>query len=47
MDALNSPEVETNDNGEVAVHGNTYIVWSTKIPEDGRDSLTGVEMPDA
>ena len=46
MDALNSSEVETNEKGEVAVHGNTYIVWSTKIPEDGRESLTEVEMPD-
>ena len=45
MDALNSPEVEVNENGEVAVHGLTYIVWTTKIPEDGRESLTDVEMP--
>ncbi|KAK4561013.1 hypothetical protein LTR86_004968 [Recurvomyces mirabilis] len=47
MDALNSSEVETNDKGEVAVHGLTYIVWSSKIPEDGRASLTEVERPGA
>jgi len=47
MDAINGPDVETNDNGEVAVHGNTYTIWATKIPEDGRASLTHVEMPDA
>lgn len=47
MDALNSPEVETNEKGEVCVHGNTYIYWTTKIPQDGREDLTGVERPGA
>jgi hypothetical protein len=47
MDALNGPEVETNEKGEVAVHGLTYIVWTSKIPADGRASLTEVERPGA
>lgn len=47
MDALNSPDVETNDKGEVAIHGNTYVIWTTKIPEDGRATLTDVERPGA
>jgi hypothetical protein len=41
--AINAPDVETNDKGEVAIHGTTYIVWTTKIPEDGRENLTDVE----
>ncbi|TKA80403.1 hypothetical protein B0A55_01898 [Friedmanniomyces simplex] len=45
MDALNSPEVQVNEKGEVAVHGVTFIVWTSKIPEDGRESLMDVEMP--
>lgn len=47
IDAINGPEVEVNDKGEVAVHGNTFVVWTTKIPEDGRGSLTDVERPGA
>ncbi|KAK5107831.1 hypothetical protein LTR62_000645 [Meristemomyces frigidus] len=47
MDALNSSEVETNEKGEVAVHGLTYVVWTSKIPEDGRAGLTEVERPGA
>ena len=47
MDALNSPEVEANEKGEVAVHGNTFIVWTSKIPEDGRENLIDVEKPGA
>jgi len=47
MDALNSPEVETNEEGEVAVHGKTFMFWTSKIPEDGRDTLTDVERPGA
>ncbi|WPH03661.1 putative 2-heptaprenyl-1,4-naphthoquinone methyltransferase [Acrodontium crateriforme] len=47
MDALNGPEVEENEKKEVAVHGNTYIVWTTKVPSKGRSSLGGVERIDA
>ena len=46
MDAINSPEVETDENGNVAVHGSTIAVWTTKIPEDGRVGLTDVDKPD-
>ena len=45
MDALGGAEVETDENGNVAVHGETIIVWSSKIPEEGRDSLVEVERP--
>lgn len=45
MDALNEPEVETDENGNVAVHGETIVVWTSKIPEEGRDELTDVERP--
>ncbi|KAK0315875.1 hypothetical protein LTR01_001175 [Friedmanniomyces endolithicus] len=47
MDALNGPEVEVNDKGEVALHGRTFVVWTSKIPEDGRESLLGVETPES
>lgn len=43
VDALNSPEVETNEEGEVAVHGWTHLAWTSEIPEDGREALTDVE----
>ena len=43
MDAVNSPEVETDENGNVAVHGTTIAVWTTKIPAEGRDGMTDVE----
>ncbi|KAK6433007.1 hypothetical protein LTR95_010815 [Oleoguttula sp. CCFEE 5521] len=44
-DAVNAPDVEVNEKGEVAVHGTTYVVWTTKVPADGRPDLTGVERP--
>lgn len=47
MHALNGLEVETNEKGEVAVHGNTYIIWTSKIPEEGRAGLNEVETPGA
>lgn len=34
---------ERNGEGEVVVHGNTYAVWTTKIPEEGREELVDVE----
>ena len=45
MDAINDPEVETDEDGKVAVHGTTIAVWTTKIPEEGRDELVEVERP--
>ncbi|EME39647.1 hypothetical protein DOTSEDRAFT_28772 [Dothistroma septosporum NZE10] len=36
MEIVSAPEVEKNEAGEVAVHGNTYAVWTTKIPAEGR-----------
>ncbi|KAK1084323.1 hypothetical protein LTR48_005550 [Friedmanniomyces endolithicus] len=47
MDALNGPEVEVNEKGEVALHGRTFVVWTSKIPEDGRESLLDVETPES
>lgn len=43
MEALNTDNVETNEKGEVKLHGKTYVVWTTNIPEDGREDLTNVE----
>lgn len=43
MEAMNADDVEVNDKGQVAVHGNTYIFWSSKIPEEGRENLISVE----
>ena len=31
-DTVNASDVETNEKGEVAVHGSTYIYWTTKVP---------------
>lgn len=45
MDAINEPDVEKNGKGEVVVHGKTYMVWTTKIPAEGREALTTVESP--
>lgn len=45
MDALNSPDVETDENGNVELHGETVMVWTSKIPEEGRDELIDVEEP--
>jgi len=37
LDAVNKPDVDTNDKGEVAVHGATYSYWTSKVPVDGQD----------
>ncbi len=39
MEILSSPDVEVDENGNVVAHGATTVVWSGKIPEDGRDGL--------
>ena len=44
MNALDSPDVETRD-GNVAVHGTTFVVWTTPIPGEGREGLLEVEKP--
>jgi hypothetical protein len=44
MDAISGPDVEKNADGNVVVHGKTYAVWSSKIPIEGRGSLTGVDV---
>ncbi len=46
MSFLNSSEVETDAGGNVAVHGSTFAVWTTKIPEEGRKDLIDVERPE-
>ncbi|GAB7349518.1 hypothetical protein MBLNU459_g0223t2 [Dothideomycetes sp. NU459] len=38
-DAINGKDVETNDKGEVAVHGMTISAWTTKIPTKGATSI--------
>nr|POE63355.1 putative methyltransferase-like c25b8.10 [Quercus suber] len=47
MDALSADDVEVDAQNQVTVHGDTYIAWSSKIPTDGRETLTGVEKPGA
>lgn len=47
MDAISAPNVEKDANGNVVVHGNTYVVWTTKIPAEGRESLIEVERSGA
>ena len=44
MDAIDSSE-DVDGSGNIVVHGTTYAVWTTKIPEEGRASLTNVDRP--
>lgn len=32
-EALTGQDVETNEKGEVAVHGRTYLVWASRVPD--------------
>ena len=34
--------VERDDDGKVVLHGNTWAVWTMKIPADGADGLADV-----
>ncbi|KAF2863503.1 S-adenosyl-L-methionine-dependent methyltransferase [Piedraia hortae CBS 480.64] len=43
MDALQ--DAKKNIKGEVAVHGNTYIVWTSKVPQEGKKNVFSVEDP--
>ena len=45
MDALDDSDVVEDVDGNVAVHGKTLAVWTSKIPEEGRDELLEVERP--
>ena len=45
MDAMSGNDVDIDEDGKVAVHGATIAVWTTKIPGEGRDSLTDIEKP--
>lgn len=45
MDALDDQDVETDENGNVELHGETVMVWTSKIPEEGRGELIDVEEP--
>lgn len=38
-DAVNASDVETNDKGEIALHGQTVTIWTTKIPSEGARAL--------
>jgi hypothetical protein len=44
MDAISGPDVKTDENGNVAVHGTTIAVWTAKIPTEGREKLTEVNV---
>ena len=43
VDAMSSPDVSTDSEGRVAIHGRTITAWTSKIPAEGRSTLTGVE----
>ena len=43
MDAVNA---EKDANGNVTVHGYTHAIWTSKIPEEGRENLTDVQRPE-
>ena len=32
MQALNGPDVKTNEHGEAAMHGRTVFCWTSAIP---------------
>jgi len=32
-EALAGEDVEMNEKGEVALHGATYLVWTSRVPE--------------
>ncbi|CAK4034495.1 2-heptaprenyl-1 4-naphthoquinone methyltransferase like [Lecanosticta acicola] len=36
-------EAETNEKGELVVHGNTYAFWTTKIPAEGRTAEEAID----
>lgn len=46
-DAINAPDVEANEQGEVALHGTTYCYWTTKIPAEGKNEVFAVHRPGA
>lgn len=46
-DAINGPDVEENEKGEVAFHGITYGYWTTKIPAEGKNDVFAVSRPGA
>ena len=46
-DAINGPDVEENEKGEVALHGTTYSYWTTKIPAEGKKEVFAVARPEA
>lgn len=46
MDAMNQPDVQSDKSGHLTLHGTTYVVWASKIPQEGRDELTDIERPE-
>lgn len=46
MDITNAPDVEKDAEGNVTLHGAAHAFWTTKIPAEGRESLTGVSRPE-
>lgn len=32
FEAMEGDDAETNENGEVELHGNTFLAWTTAIP---------------
>lgn len=44
MDAINAPDVEVDGDGNVAMHGTTFVTWTEQIPSEGREKLTDVNV---
>lgn len=45
MDAIKSPDVEKDAEGNVKIHGNTHVVFTSKIPAEGREDLIETDGP--
>lgn len=47
MEAIrDDADAEGDGKGKVVVHGYTHMVWTSKIPREGREELMGVQRPE-
>lgn len=47
MEAIrDDADAERDGEGKVVVHGYTHMVWTSKIPREGREELMGVQRPE-
>lgn len=47
MDAISASDVDKDADGNIIMHGYAHVAWTTKIPSEGRESLTEVASPPA